>query len=78
MYESLQAQEFGSHRAQFSATKTLEQFDIERRPQFNRALVRELATRRYQRMRGPGASLALAAPAKSHWVRALGRSLASG
>src|SRR5919206_2549679 len=34
-------------RAAFRTTKTLEQFDFERLPQLNRALVHELATGRY-------------------------------
>ena len=34
-------------RAQFRTTKTLEQFDFERLPQLNRALVHDLATGRY-------------------------------
>jgi DNA replication protein DnaC len=36
-------------KAQFRSTKTLEQFDFERLPQLNRALVHDLATGRYVR-----------------------------
>jgi DNA replication protein DnaC len=37
--------------AQFRATKTLEQFDFERLPKLNRALIHDLATGRYCRRR---------------------------
>src|SRR5262249_30493997 len=40
-------------RATFRATKTLEQFDFERLPKLNRALVHELATGRYLAERAP-------------------------
>jgi len=40
-------------RAQFRTTKTLEQFDFERLPQLNRALVHDLATGRYLGERAP-------------------------
>jgi DNA replication protein DnaC len=40
-------------RASFRASKTLEQFDFERLPQLNRALVHELATGRYLGERVP-------------------------
>lgn len=40
-------------RAQFRSTKTLEQFDFERLPQLNRALVHDLATGRYVRECSP-------------------------
>ena len=40
-------------RAQFRTTKTLEQFDFERLPQLNRALVHDLATGRYLQERAP-------------------------
>src|SRR5205085_9157729 len=40
-------------RAQFRTTKTLEQFDFERLPQLNRALVHELATGRYLQEKVP-------------------------
>jgi hypothetical protein len=42
-------------RAQFRTTKTLEQFDFERLPQLNRALVHDLATGRYLHEKAPGA-----------------------
>ena len=40
-------------RAQFRTTKTLEQFDFERLPQLNRALVHDLATGRYLQEKAP-------------------------
>ena len=40
-------------KAQFRSTKTLEQFDFERLPQLNRALVHDLATGRYVRECSP-------------------------
>ena len=40
-------------RAAFRASKTLDQFDFERLPQLNRALVHELATGRYLDERVP-------------------------
>ena len=42
-------------RAAFRTTKTLEQFDFERLPQLNRALVHDLATGRYLGRARPGA-----------------------
>ena len=40
-------------RAQFRTTKTLEQFDFERLPKLNRALVHDLATGRYLQEHAP-------------------------
>ena len=45
--------ELRMRRATFRATKTLEQFDFERLPKLNRALVNELATGRYLSERAP-------------------------
>ncbi len=44
-------------RAQFRATKTLEQFDFERLPKLNRALIHDLATGRYLQEKAPVVAL---------------------
>ena len=49
-------------RAAFRASKTLDQFDFERLPQLNRALVHELATGRYLNERVPCSSSDRVAP----------------
>ena len=59
-------------RAAFRASKTLEQFDFERLPQLNRALVHELATGRYLAERVPVLIVGPAAPANRHLAQALG------
>ena len=59
-------------RAQFRTTKTLEQFDFERLPQLNRAMVHDLATGRYV---NEGAPVLIGGPCgtgKSHLAQALG------
>ena len=40
-------------RAQFRTTKTLEQFEFERLPKLNRALIHDLATGRYLQEKAP-------------------------
>ena len=40
-------------RAQFRATKTLDQFEFERLPKLNRALIHDLATGRYLQEKAP-------------------------
>jgi DNA replication protein DnaC len=59
-------------RAAFRATKTLEQFDFERLPQLNRALVHELATGRYLDERAPVLIVGPCGTGKSHLAQALG------
>jgi DNA replication protein DnaC len=59
-------------RAAFRATKTLEQFDFERLPQLNRALVHELATGRYLAERAPVLIVGPCGTGKSHLAQALG------
>jgi DNA replication protein DnaC len=59
-------------RAAFRATKTLEQFDFERLPQLNRALVHDLATGRYLAERAPVLVVGPCGTGKSHLAQALG------
>jgi len=59
-------------RASFRASKTLEQFDFERLPQLNRALVHELATGRYLGERVPVLIVGPCGTGKSHLAQALG------
>jgi DNA replication protein DnaC len=59
-------------KAQFRSTKTLEQFDFERLPQLNRALVHDLATGRYVRECSPVLIVGLSGTGKSHLAQALG------
>jgi DNA replication protein DnaC len=56
-------------RAQFRTTKTLEQFDFERLPQLNRALVHDLATGRYLHEKAPVLIVGPCGTGKSHWRR---------
>lgn len=59
-------------RAAFRATKTLEQFDFERLPQLNRALVHDLATGRYMVEKTPVLIVGPCGTGKSHLAQALG------
>jgi DNA replication protein DnaC len=59
-------------RAQFRTTKTLEQFDFDRLPQLNRALVHDLATGRYLGERAPVLIVGPCGTGKSHLAQALG------
>jgi len=59
-------------RAQFRTTKTLEQFDFDRLPQLNRALVHDLATGRYMSERAPVLIVGPCGTGKSHLAQALG------
>jgi DNA replication protein DnaC len=59
-------------RATFRATKTLEQFDFERLPKLNRALVHDLATGRYLSERAPVLIVGPCGTGKSHLAQALG------
>jgi DNA replication protein DnaC len=59
-------------RAQFRTTKTLEQFDFERLPKLNRALVHDLATGRYLHEKAPVLIVGPSGVGKSHLAQALG------
>jgi DNA replication protein DnaC len=59
-------------RAAFRSSKTLEQFDFERLPQLNRALVHELATGRYLEEKSPVLIVGPCGTGKSHLAQALG------
>ena len=59
-------------RAQFRTTKTLDQFDFERLPQLNRALVHDLATGRYLQEKAPVLIVGPCGTGKSHLAQALG------
>ena len=59
-------------RAQFRTTKTLEQFDFDRLPQLNRALVHDLATGCYLGERSPVLIVGPCGTGKSHLAQALG------
>lgn len=59
-------------RAQFRTTKTLEQFDFDRLPQLNRALVHDLATGRYLGERAPVLIVGPCGTGKSHLAQAFG------
>src|SRR5579884_2794034 len=60
------------HRASFRATKTIEQFDFDRLPKLNRALVHDLATGRYLTERAPVLIVGEVGVGKSHLAQALG------
>ena len=59
-------------RAAFRSNKTLEDFDFERLPQLNRALVHELATCRYLDEKAPVLIVGPCGTGKSHLAQALG------
>ena len=59
-------------RAQFRTTKTLDQFDFERLPNLNRALVHDLATGRYLHEKAPVLIVGPCGTGKSHLAQALG------
>jgi DNA replication protein DnaC len=59
-------------RATFRATMTLDQFDFERLPKLNRALVNELATGRYLDECEPALTVGPCGTGKSHVAQALG------
>ena len=63
-------------RASFRASKTLEQFDFERLPQLNRALVHELATGRYLTEHVPVLIVGPCGTGKSHLLIGLGTAAA--
>jgi DNA replication protein DnaC len=59
-------------RAQFRTTKTLEQFEFDRLPRLNRALVHDLATGRYLQEKAPVLIVGPSGIGKSHLAQALG------
>jgi DNA replication protein DnaC len=59
-------------RAAFRTTKTLEQFDFDRLPKLNRALVHDLATGRYIHEHAPVLIVGHCGTGKSHLAQALG------
>lgn len=59
-------------RAQFRTTKTLEQFEFERLPKLNRALIHDLATGRYLQEKAPVLIVGPSGIGKSHLAQALG------
>ena len=59
-------------RAAFRASKTLDQFEFDRLPQLNRALVHDLATGRYLSERAPILIVGPCGTGKSHLAQALG------
>lgn len=59
-------------KAQFRATKTLEQFDFARLPQLNRTLIHELAAGRYITEHSPVLIVGPSGTGKSHLAQALG------
>lgn len=59
-------------RAQFRTTKTLDQFDFDRLPQLNRALVHDLATGRYLHEKAPVLIVGPCGTGNSHLAQALG------
>ena len=59
-------------RAIFRTTKTLDQFDFDRLPKLNRALVHDLATGRYLSERAPVLIVGQVGVGKSHLAQALG------
>ena len=59
-------------RAQFRTTKTLEQFEFERLPKLNRALIHDLATGRYLHEKAPVLIVGPSGIGKSHLAQALG------
>lgn len=60
-------------RANFRATKTLEQFDFARLPQLNRTLIHELAAGRYISEHAPILIVGPSGTGKSHLAQALGQ-----
>lgn len=60
-------------RANFRATKTLEQFDFERLPQLNRTLIHDLAAGRYISEHAPILIVGPSGTGKSHLAQALGQ-----
>jgi DNA replication protein DnaC len=60
-------------RAQFRATKTLEEFDFERLPALNRTLIHELAAGRYLSEAAPVLIVGPSGTGKSHLAQALGQ-----
>jgi DNA replication protein DnaC len=61
-------------KAHFRSSKTLDQFDFERIPQLNRALVHELATGRFIQEKSPVLIVGPSGTGKSHLAQALGHS----
>jgi DNA replication protein DnaC len=59
-------------RATFRTTKTLDQFDFDRLPKLNRALVHDLATGRYLTEHAPVLIVGQVGVGKSHLAQALG------
>jgi DNA replication protein DnaC len=59
-------------RASFRTTKTLDQFDFDRLPKLNRALVHDLATGRYLTEHAPVLIVGQVGVGKSHLAQALG------
>ena len=59
-------------RATFRSNKTLEQFDFDRLPKLNRALVHDLATNRYLTEHAPVLIVGQVGVGKSHLAQALG------
>ena len=59
-------------RAQFRAAKTFEQFDFQRLPQLNRALVHDIAAGRYLDEHAPVLVVGPCGTGKSHLAQALG------
>ena len=59
-------------RASFHAQKTLDQFDFDRLPKLNRALVHDLATNRYLAEHAPVLIVGQVGVGKSHLAQALG------
>ena len=59
-------------RASFRASKTLDQFDFDRLPKLNRALVHDLATGRYLTEHAPVLIVGQVGVGKSHLAQALG------
>lgn len=59
-------------RANFRSTKTIEQFDFERCPRLNRALVHDLASGRYLHEKAPVLIVGPSGIGKSHLAQALG------
>ena len=59
-------------RAQFRASKTFEQFDFDRLPGLNRAVVNDIATGRYLHEKAPVLIVGPCGTGKSHLAQALG------
>jgi DNA replication protein DnaC len=59
-------------RAQFRTTKTLDQFEFERLPKLNRALIHDLASGRYLQEKAPVLIVGPSGIGKSHIAQALG------